>query len=144
MRGYLLYPLLLGVFLAGCGPSLQVSSDYDKRVDFSTYKTFELYSGAKTNISSLNQDRILNSIKAEMQGKGFRQDGGAPDLLVNTSVIVKNNVEVNSNTNYYGYGGVVRPYYWGDGMASSYTTYDVSHYKTGSLIIDIVDASTKR
>ena len=137
----LIFPCLL---LISCGPSLQVSSDHDSRVDFSRYKTFRLYDGSKNNISSLNTDRIHNAVKAEMQGKGFVEDANSPDLFVNTSAIVKNNTEVSSNTNYYGYGGAVRPYYWGDGMSSSYTTYDVQHYKTGSLIIDIVDASTKK
>lgn len=130
--------------LHSCGPSLKVSSDYDHRVDFTRYKTFQLYTGTKTNISSLNQDRILNSVKAEMQGKGLTEDSKQPDLLVNVSAIVKNNVQVSSNTNYYGYGGAVRPYYWGDGMVTGYTTYDVDHYKSGSLIIDMVDASTKK
>ena len=140
-----LSPLLIPAMLTlSCGTSLQVSSDHDSRVDFSKYKTFQLYTGGKNNITSLNLDRIHNAVRTEMHGKGFTEDAQSPDLLVNTSAIVKNNVEVSSNTNYYGYGGVVRPYYWGDGMGSSYTTYDIDHYKTGSLIIDIIDASTKK
>jgi hypothetical protein len=123
---------------------MKVSSDYDHRVDFSKYKTFDLLNGAKSNISSINQDRIYNSVKAEMQGKGFTQDTKQPDLKVNITAIVRNEQEVSSNTNYYGYGGAARPYYWGTGMSSSYTTYDVEHYKSGSLIIDVVDASTDK
>ncbi|HEY4286603.1 MAG TPA: DUF4136 domain-containing protein [Puia sp.] len=137
--------LALGIVtLEACGPSLKVSTDYDHRVDFTRYKTYGLSSAAKSNISSLNQERILNSVRNEMGGKGFTENKDQPDLLVNVSVIVKNNVEVNANTNYYGYGGMVRPYYWGDGMVSSNTTYDVQHYKSGSLIIDMADASTKK
>ncbi len=140
----LLIPLFEGILLVSCGPTLQVRSDYDKRVDFTRYRTYELYNGTGNNISSLNQDRVLRSVRQEMQKKGFVEDSVHPDLLVNTSAIVGNGTEVSSNTNYYGYGGVARPYYWGAGMSSSYTTYDVTHYKEGSLIIDMVDAPTKK
>jgi len=140
----LLIPFFQSILLGSCGPTLQVRSDYDKRVDFSKYKTFELYNGTGNNISSLNQDRILRSVRQEMQKKRFVEDSIHPDILVNTSAIVKNGTEVSANTNYYGYGGVGRPYYWDAGMSSSSTTYDVTHYKEGSLIIDMVDASTKK
>ncbi len=141
--------LMLGMFvyvivLCACTPGLQVSSDYDKSVDFSKYKTFELYSGSANSISSLNHDRIISSVRAEMQAKGFTEDAKEPDLLVNTTAILTTNTEVTANTNVYGYGGTMRPYYWNAGMASSYTTYDVTHYKEGSLIIDVLDASTKK
>jgi hypothetical protein len=140
----LLILFLQGIILGSCGPSLQVRSDYDKRVDFSKYKTYELFNGTGNHISSLNQDRILQAVRQEMQKKGFSEDSVHPDLLVNTSAIVKTGTEVSANTNYYGYGGAGRPYYWNTGMSSSTTTYDVTHYKEGSLIIDVVDASTKK
>lgn len=140
----LIISLFQGILLAACGPTLKVRSDYDKRVDFSKYRTFELYNGTGNMISSLNQDRILGSVRQEIQEKGFVEDSAHPDLLVNTSAIVRNGVEVSSNTNYYGYGGAARPYYWDAGMSSSYTNYDVTHYKEGSLIIDMVDALTKK
>jgi hypothetical protein len=143
-RFSLLIALFQSMLLACCSPTLQVRSDYDKRVDFSQYKAFELYNGTGNTISSLNQDRILRSVRQEMQKKGFVEDSVFPDFLVNTSAIVRNGTEVSANTNYYGYGGLARPYYWDAGMTSSYTTYDVTHYKEGSLIIDIVDVSTKK
>jgi len=133
--------------LAACAPSLKVNSDYDKSVDFSKYKTFTLYQSDSSNsaISPLNQDRIRNAVIAAMQSKGFVEATGSPDLLVNTVAILKDKVALSSNTNYYGYGGVYRPYYWGGGMGgSSSTTYNIDHYKDGSLIIDVVDANTKK
>lgn len=135
------------VLLAACAPSLKVNSDYDKSVDFTKYKTFVLYQSDSSNsaISQLNQERIKNAVIAAMQSKGFTLATDAPDLYVNTVAILKDKVALSSSTNYYGYGGVYRPYYWGGGMGGSSTTsYNVDHYKDGSLIIDVVDAGTKK
>lgn len=94
-------------------------------------------------ISQLNQQRIIAAIREELIKKGLQENVGSPDLLVNATAIFKNKIAVNSNTNYYGYGGVYRPYYWGGAGGSSSTTYNVEHYKDGSLIIDVIDAKTK-
>lgn len=130
-----------------CGPSLKVHSDYDKNTNFGQYKTFSLYKtdSMGSAISTLNQERILNAVVSEMTKKGFQQTSSNPDLLVNTVAVLKDKVALSSNTDYYGYGGVYRPYYWGGGLgASSTTTYNVQNYKDGSLIIDVVDAASKR
>ncbi len=131
-------------FLFSCSPTLKVSSDYDRSIDFTRYKTWSLYPPEKSlTISSLNQDRIIKGVKSEMAKKGY-QESSSPDLLVNTVAIVKNKTDVTASTDYYGYGGLYRPYYWGTGMSSSYTSYSVDHYKVGSLIIDILDAKTQK
>lgn len=133
--------------LAACGPTLKVNTDYDKAVDFGKYKTFSIYQSDSSNtaISPLNQQRITNALVAAMQSKGYQQASSNPDLLINPVAIIKNKVALSSNTDYYGYGGVYRPYYWGTGMGvSSTTNYNIQNYKDGSLIIDIVDASTKK
>lgn len=133
--------------LASCAPSLKVNTDYDKSADFSKYKTFTLYQSDSSNsaISQLNQERIKNAVIAAMQSKGLTLASGTPDLYVNTVTILKDKVALSSNTDYYGYGGVYRPYYWGAGMGMSSTTnYNVDYYKDGSLIIDVIDAGTKK
>jgi hypothetical protein len=135
------------VIVVSCGPSLKVSSDYDKAANFGQYKTFSLYrsDSLHESISQLNQDRIFNSVKNEMTKKGFQETTSNPDLLINVVAILKDRVAVSSTTDYYGYGGVYRPYYWGTGMGTTSTTnYNVQHYKDGSLIIDVIDAGTKK
>jgi hypothetical protein len=129
-----------------CGPSLKVTSDYDKAANFAQYKTFSLYQDAKVSdaISQLNHDRVINSIKSEMVKKGYQENTSSPDVLVNAVAIFKDKVSVSATTDYYGYGGFYRPYYWGGGMSSSTTNYNTRHYKDGSLIIDIVDANSKK
>jgi len=148
MKKYLLHTVWLSLFLVtlACSPSLKVSSDYDRNVDFSKYKTFALYNpdSVSKHISPLNEQRILSAIKNEMVRKGYQEATSAPDVLVNTTAIVKEKVDVNSTTNYYGYGGVYRPYYWGSTGVYSNTNYDVREYKDGSLIIDVIDAGSNK
>lgn len=148
MRAYLPSSVLLAMtmIIASCEPQLKVSSDYDKSVDFSQYKTFSLYhdSKASESISQLNHDRVVNAIRNEMVKRGFTETNSSPDLLVNSVAIFKDKQAVTANTNYYGYGGYYRPYYGGMGMASSTTSYNVENYKDGSLIIDVVDAKSNK
>jgi len=137
---------VITIAVISCGPSLKVNSDYDKSVNFSQYKTFSLYKSdnSASAISQLNHDRIINAIKSEMTKKGFQENDENPDVLVNMVTILQDRVSVNASTNYYGYGGMYRPYYGGVGMASSNTSYNTQYYKDGSLIIDVIDASTKK
>jgi uncharacterized protein DUF4136 len=139
--------ILILAALVSCGPSLKVTSDYDKSVNFGSFKKFAIYQNEAIHdaISQLNQDRVWSAIKSEMVKKGFTEDANSPDVLVNAVAIFQDKVSVSSNTNYYGYGGYYRPYSWGGGMAmSSSTNYDVHHYKDGSLIIDVIDAASKK
>jgi hypothetical protein len=79
-----------------------------------------------------------------MTKKGFQENSSSPDLFVFSAAIFKDMQSVTANTNYYGYGGMYHPYYWGGGMTSSNTTYSVQNYKDGSLIIDVVDVKTQK
>jgi hypothetical protein len=137
--------LLSLLILWSCSSPLKVHSDYDKSVDFSKYKTFSLYKlDTNSGISELNRQRIANAIRNEMISKGFQESTNSPDILVNQVAIFKDKVSVSSSTNYYGYGGVYRPYYWGGAGMSGTTSYNVDEYKEGSLIIDVIDAGTQK
>lgn len=144
MKQTLFYAAMALLLLAACGPTLKVTSDVSKTASFSGYKTFALYNpaGQQSPLSELNRDRINNGVIAAMTAKGYTQaDTSTADLLVNPVTIAKQGQNVTANTDYYGYGGFYRPYYWGGGMgmASSNTTFSVDKYIDGSLIIDVVD-----
>jgi hypothetical protein len=134
--------------LLSCGPSLKVTTDHDSSVNLHQYHTFSLYKleGKNDAISELNANRINAAVKSEMVKKGFTENTTSPELLVNTIAILKDRQSVSSNTDFYGYGGAYRPYAWGGGMGgvSASTTYNVENYKDGSLIIDIVEAASKK
>ena len=80
-----------------------------------------------------------------MVKKGFTETSNNPDLMLNAVTILKDKQSVTATTNYYGYGGLYRPYgyYGGMGMASN-TTVKTYNYKDGSLVIDIVDNATQK
>jgi hypothetical protein len=137
--------LITGIFF-GCAPSLKVTSDYDSAANFTQYKTFRMdkpTDASQQSVSQLNQERVFKAVRAEMLKKNFIESENA-DLIVHTVTVFKDMQSVSSSTNYYGYGGYYRPYGWGGGMASGHTTYNVQNYKDGSLIIEVVDASTKK
>ena len=142
------YLLLLVILAAACGPSLKVSSDYDKAVNFSNYKTFSVYQLKTTgSVSQLNAERFVNAMKAEMIKKGFTEAADNPDLMLNAVTMLKDQQSVTANSSYYGYGGAYRPYgYWGGGggMATGTTTYNTYNYKAGTFTIDVVDTKTKK
>ena len=138
--------ITLSILAASCGSTLKVTNDYDKTADFSKYKSFSIYSLKTTgSVSQLNADRIVNSIKAEMIAKGYNFVESNGDLTINGITILKDKQSVSASTNYYGYGGLYRPYgyYGGMGMASS-TSVSTYNYKDGSLTIEMVDTKSTK
>jgi hypothetical protein len=139
--------LLLSTAVVSCSPSLKVTSDYDSNVNFTQFKTFRMErpsDASQQSVSQLNQDRVFKAVRAEMIKKNFIEAADSADLIVHTVTIFKDMQSVSSSTNYYGYGGYYRPYGWGGGMASGHTTYNVQNYKDGSLIIEVIDAATRK
>ncbi|MDR7369655.1 DUF4136 domain-containing protein [Flavobacterium aquidurense] len=141
-------PFFLLGLLYSCSPTVKVTNDYDHGVNFSEFKTFTIYDlrAQEGQVNQLNVDRVAKAIRAEMTAKGFTETTSNPDLKVNAVSILKNKTQVTANSNYYGYGGMYRPYgYWGGGgMMSGSTTFNTYDYVDGSLIIDIVSTKTDK
>ncbi len=123
------------LLLASCA-SVSINSDYDKKADFSKYKTFAFYKTGidKVEISDLDKKRILRSIEDEMTLKGFTKSE-TPDLLININTKAEKNVNVNQFQSAFGYGWGWNPYF---GM-----NYNVNTNTEGILTIDLIDASKK-
>lgn len=128
-----------------CSSSLDVISDYDKGANFSNYRTYAIDEfSTPEELSSENKERIILAVRSEMLRKGF-MESTEPDMLVHMAAIFHYEESVPTSRDYYSYGGVFRPYVWGNGAGvTAYTTYDVKNYIDGSLIIDIADAETQR
>jgi hypothetical protein len=135
--------LTLYVLAVSCGSTLKVTNDFDRNANFSSYKTFSVYSVKTTgSVSQLNADRIVNAIKADLSGKGFKYVESNGDLTINAITILKDKQSISASPNYYGYGGLYRPYGYYGGMGNtSVTTYS---YKDGSLTIEMVDTKTTK
>lgn len=136
------------IFVMACQPSVKVTSDYLQSTDFSSYKSFSLYYLATSrNINQINEERLWKSLRSEMIRKGYVENNQNPDLLVNAVSVMKDKKYLSGSSNIYGYGSIYRPYgYWNGGVAmvsgtSTLRTYD---YKDGSIVIDVIDAKTKR
>src|SRR5687767_3859789 len=98
---------LPAIFAMSCKPTVKVSADYDRSANFSAYKTFGMfYLVTNRNVSELNEERIWNSIRAEMLKKGYVEDNINPDLLVNAVSVVKNKKYLSASSSFYGYGTV--------------------------------------
>ncbi|MBF7091995.1 DUF4136 domain-containing protein [Flavobacterium sp. ALJ2] len=146
-KALLILPIIVLSLIYSCGPSVKVTNDYDRSVDFLQYKTFAVYDlkAQEGQMSQLNADRVTNAIRVEMINKGFAEVITNPDLKINAVTILKDKKKVTSNSDFYGYGGMYRPYgYWGGGMMTGVTSYNTYDYVDGSLIIDIVSAKTQK
>lgn len=128
-------PLLLLFVLASCS-SVRVNSDYDKKANFESYKTYAYLKSAvdKAEISDLDKKRILRSIDEAMTTKGISKSE-TPDLLV--SIFTKENQRVDVYNN-SGFNWGFSPY-WGMGIGYS----NVITSPEGTLYIDLIDAKSK-
>ncbi|MGL5111010.1 MAG: DUF4136 domain-containing protein [Flavobacterium sp.] len=140
MKPIQLFAVLLVVLLSSCS-SVRVYSDYDKAVDFSSYKTYAYHKSGidKVEISDLDKKRILRAIDQNMAAKGFTKSE-TPDLLINIFTKSREQVSVNQfNAGWgYGWGWGWNPWMMGMGNQTSVTTST-----EGTLYIDLIDAKKK-
>ena len=127
--GYMMLGLV--VLAAGCA-TFDVRTDYDVSADFSRYKTYN-FADMPTEptaviFSQLNQQRIREAISDAMNARGYTKVN-EPDLLVHVNLVTKERQKLFTNYNYS---------YWGP--RNDY----VMNYTEGTLIIDMIDASTKQ
>ena len=133
----LLALILIAGFISSCS-TLQVTSDYDKQVQFSDYSRFAFSSSLdELSVNDLVSKRIRSSIERDLKAKGFVLSD-QPDFLVDVMVKVSNKEQIIARTEplpgFYG-----RRYRFSPGW-SSVTHYDVNTYEEGTLIIGMVDA----
>ena len=131
--------LLIGILFILCScSSLKVTTDHEKGTDFSSYDNFSIVEveADQTGISDIDLRRIHNAVKNEMMSKGLKEMKGS-NLEIHVHGIVQDKVSTDYDTEYYGYGMYRRRF----GYGTAVTTVDITEYKEGSLIIDLVDAS---
>ena len=113
MKIYKLFILLCLGILTSCS-SVKVVSDYDTKVDFSTYKTFAFYKKGidKASVSDLDKKRIMRAIENELIEKGFTKSEN-PDLLISIFTKSREQVNVTDNNLGYGFGWGYNPWFFG-------------------------------
>ncbi len=145
--------LLSILILSGCS-SVSVTSDYDKSVDFTQYKTLEFLGWAEESNKIMNrfdQERIENAFGNEFKKRGFSGVESGGDIAVSLFVVVDKKTSVTAYTNHmnaggWGYGAGWGWYggYGGVGMGTSTTTYSENDYLEGTLVLGVYDTETKK
>lgn len=134
--------LLLFTFLISACSTVKVAADYDREVDFKSYKTFAFFKTGidKAEISDLDKRRILRAIETELIAKGFTKSDN-PDMLV--SIFTKSQQRINVYNNTWGWGRF-GPRWGGYGPGWSYNSQPlVSTKSEGTLFIDLIDMEKK-
>lgn len=134
----LIIPLIL-LIITSCS-SVRVSTDYDTKANFNSYKTFAFYKPGidKAEISDLDKKRIMRAIETELLAKGM-QKSQTPDVLVSLFTKSRERVNVNNNIGFNaGFGFGWNPWIWGNTA-----NFNINQYTEGTLFIDIIDANKK-
>jgi hypothetical protein len=128
--------LLCLVMLTSCS-SVRVVSDYDTKVDFTSYKTFAFYKKGidKASVSDLDKKRIMRAVEAELLAKGFSKSAN-PDILVSIFTKSREQVNVSDNNVGIGWGWGYNPWFYGR------TNININQYTEGTLFIDFIDKNT--
>jgi hypothetical protein len=118
---------------------VKVTTDYDRSVNFTVYKSFSLYNFTSTlNVNQLNAERIMNSVRSEMIKKGYIEDNYNPDLMINVVSLLKDKKSISAS-----YNGMYGPYgFWPGGNGNA--TIRASDYKDGSIMVHVVDVKTNK
>jgi hypothetical protein len=134
-----LFVLFFIGFTVSCASIYDVQHDYDTQFNFANLKTYGwMPIPDKADIDSLNVQRVKNAVNAELKGKGLTMTSDNPDFLIAEHLGKKDKVQIND----WGYGyGPYAGYWGGDWGAGGVSTYE---YEEGSLILDFVDAKSKK
>ncbi|MFI2742009.1 DUF4136 domain-containing protein [Zhouia sp. PK063] len=129
--------ILCSVFLFAACASINVDYDYDTKVDFSTYKTYNTYPEMNSGLSELDEDRLLDALDENLQQtKGF-QVADAPDVFINIS----SSLYQQDHTNTVGVGVGGGGNHVGGGISIG---LPIGQPKINRVIVfDMIDARTK-
>jgi Domain of unknown function (DUF4136) len=130
----------------GCA-SVSVSTDFDRSVNFSRYRTFAfvgghlIINGVNDDGNTLVKDRIRGAVVGALRAKGLTETSDHPDLAVGYWAGAHSRTEMEGMPVYsaemgpYWYGG-----WWGPGYAEWWTRT----YEQGTIVIDLVDPASHR
>lgn len=135
--------VLLVAALSGCS-TMEIATDFDPQASFAGLKTYDWMPVpeettedlAAVSRNSLLEQRVFRAVERELGAKGYvRDSSGKADFLVGYHATLDSKTSVTVLDNYYHY----QPYGW----SRIPQTY-VYEYEEGTLILDIVDAETRR
>ncbi|MCK5267707.1 MAG: DUF4136 domain-containing protein [Spirochaetes bacterium] len=141
--------LLAGFILSACS-SIKVTTDLDKTIDFSQYKTLEYWGWSEDSDKILNRfdkERIESAFGNEFKKRGIDLvEKGQGDMIVSLYIVTEKKTQKTATTTsmgggYGGYYGHGPGYGWGGGHST--TEFHEYDYIVGTLVISIYDAEKK-
>lgn len=137
---YVFTVLVAAIFTAACS-SIKVDYDYDPDVDFSEYKTFRWYQGKPVPGDELVmypniRKRFIQTTTEQLSTKGLSlvESTGA-DIVAVIHAAKQDRMQMTE------FGG----YSWYDPWWGPYSgRVDVSYYEAGTVVIDLVEAESKK
>ncbi|WP_428737691.1 DUF4136 domain-containing protein [Sulfurimonas sp.] len=132
-----IYAVFLTIFLVGCS-TVDVNVDYDQQYKFLEVDCFAVEHETKQGESTLVNDRITTAIKQQITQKGY-QNTSTAGLVFNYFYKAQDKKDFQTS---YGLGTGFGRLGWGGGMMVS--TTDTYEYTEGTLVIDALDAKTKK
>ena len=127
------------VLSTGCA-TMSVSSQVERGLDVSRYHTYEwgpvdaLPTGdARLDKNPFFQDHMMGAVEKQLAALGYERASAAPpDLLVHYHANISERIDVNRVDHSYGY------------CYDADCSTRVIQYEAGTLVIDVVDAQSKR
>jgi Domain of unknown function (DUF4136) len=142
MRIKIFFVPLICFLISSCS-TIRVQSDYDHSYNFRQYGSYRVASDSELNLrdalkrNPLVYKRVLDAINKDLQAKGFiLKRTGQADFVVVAHAGVKEKMRL-EQYNAAGYGWY-HPWW---GPYGGYT--NISYYKEGTLVLDIVDFKNK-
>ena len=147
-----IFPFLTGLcalcVLTSC-ETVSVATNHDPAAPWARYHTYALAPASKGQTMSPEAEAALrDSLRTELAKRGLTEAAGQKaDLDIVRHVFIQHKVSVQEYTDWgYGYHGGW-PYGYGyygmwPGAPTTYT--DVTQYHEGTMVIDFVDARTKK
>lgn len=139
--------------LSGCA-SPKIGYDYDRSVNFSAYRTYEWMPGEQEKTGDRRVDnsgtdiRVRTAIAAQLRLKGYTPPtDGRPDFFVAYHLQVKE-ATADQSTQYFSDGMAGRPFVHSvdtrNPSGKPPTGPDAPSYMAGTLLVDIIDASSNK
>ena len=148
----LLLILLLGL-ATGCS-TLQIQTDYDPEVNFSTLRTYAWLErppaadgDPRVDDNPLLHQRIHTAIDAGLQTAGYTMAGPAEaDFLISYYITIDDMTSVTYINNYWGYGPGwgSRYHHTRPGFYPVYSQPVVFEYEQGTLVLDIIQPEGRK
>ncbi|MEM1132457.1 MAG: DUF4136 domain-containing protein [Pseudomonadota bacterium] len=146
----------LSLCLTSCATTGRITTDSDPSQDFSGYRTFGWVNSNPYShfgaypVSALLQQQITDSIKRELEGRGYRfvSDPASADFAVSYAVGARDKTRVSEVPVADPFYGARANWRWGRGYFPAYypamaTETIVSNYTEGTLSIDIYDVKRR-